>query len=260
MAGRAGTQKPTPSPKVTSSTGTPGKARATSRASTQTPKGAQPALSNTPAKKTLSKAVKASPRGTTTPTRLRSPAPLQVDPLAPHIDGEPLLRAEQCIALLQRRLIKPMSRGGPRGELTLTQYHALSFLASRGQASVSELKDILGVAQSTTSVLVDKLARLGLVEKQRDRRDHRLTCVVPLPKGLRMVQRYRKNAERNLLALSAVLGEGAVRDVFVALERALVATAPLEDPRVTRLADGDDEEEADDVDGTTEHPGLEAAE
>lgn len=172
-----------------------------------------------------------------------APAPLHVDPQAPHVDGEALLRAEQCVALLQRRLIKPMSRGGPRSELTLTQYHALSFLASRGQASVSELKDILGCAQSTTSVLVDKLARMGLVDKLRDRRDHRLACVVPLPKGLRMVQRYRKNAERNLLALRAHLGDHAVRDVFDALERALVATAPLEDPRVAASADDDDNDE-----------------
>jgi DNA-binding MarR family transcriptional regulator len=172
--------------------------------------------------------------------RVRPAIPLLVDPSAPAVDGEPFLRAEQCIALLQRRLIKPMSRGGPRGDLTLTQYHALSFLAARGQASVSELKDILGVAQSTTSVLVDKLGRMGLVEKQRDGRDHRLACVVPLPKGLRMVQRYRKNAERNLLALAAVLGDDAVREVFVALERALVATAPLEDPRVLRAVTIDD--------------------
>ncbi len=170
-----------------------------------------------------------------------SPAPLHVDPEAPHIDGEILLRAEQCVALLQRRLIKPMSRGGPRSDLSLTQYHALSFLAARGQASVSELKDILGCAQSTTSVLVDKLARMGLVDKLRDRRDHRLACVVPLPKGLRMVQRYRKNAERNLLALRAVLGEPALREVFDALERALVATAPLEDPRIAALVDDDDD-------------------
>jgi DNA-binding MarR family transcriptional regulator len=172
-----------------------------------------------------------------------APAPLHVDPLAPHVDGEALLRAEQCVALLQRRLIKPMSRGGPRSELTLTQYHALSFLAARGQASVSELKDILGCAQSTTSVLVDKLARMGLVDKLRDRRDHRLACVVPLPKGLRMVQRYRKNAERNLLALRAHLGEHAVRDVFEALERALVATAPLEDPRVAATGGDDDNDD-----------------
>lgn len=170
-------------------------------------------------------------------------APLHVDPQAPHVDGEALLRAEQCVALLQRRLIKPMSRGGPRSELTMTQYHALSFLAARGTASVSELKDILGCAQSTTSVLVDKLARMGLVDKLRDRRDHRLACVVPLPKGLRMVQRYRKNAERNLLALRAHLGEHAVRDVFDALERALVATAPLEDPRVAATADDDDNDD-----------------
>jgi len=183
--------------------------------------------------------------------RIRA-AQLVVDPRGPHVGEDAFVRAEQCIALLQRRLIKPMSRGGPRGDLTMTQYHALSFLAARGQASVTELKEMLGVAQSTTSVLVDKLARLGLVEKQRDRRDHRLTCVVPLPKGLRMVQRYRKNAERNLLGLAAVLGESAVRDVFQALEQAIVATTPLEDARVaravaeTRQYDGDQSDDDDD--------------
>ena len=123
--------------------------------------------------------------------------PLQVDPDAPKVDADSFLRAEQVIALLQRRLIKPMARGGPRIELTLTQYHALSFLAGRGQANVAELREMLGFAQSTTSVLVDKLQKLGLVDKRRDRRDNRVVLVVPLPKGLRMVQAYRKNAERN---------------------------------------------------------------
>ena len=156
--------------------------------------------------------------------------PLPVDPEGPAINGEPFVRAEQCVAVLQRRLIKPLSRGGPRSELTLTQYHALSFLAARGQASVTELKDMLGFAQSTTSVLVDKLAKLGLVEKRRDRRDHRVALVVPLPKGLRMIQRFRKNAEQNLCTLREALGEDAVRDVFEALERAVIATAPLENP------------------------------
>jgi DNA-binding MarR family transcriptional regulator len=204
-------------------------------------------------------------------------SPLHVDPDGPQINGEHLVRAEQSVALLQRRLIKPMSRGGPRSELTLTQYHALSFLASRGKASVTELKDMLGFAQSTTSVLVEKLARMGLVEKQRDRRDHRVACVVPLPKGLRMVQRYRKNAERNLLILLEHLGEAALRDVFEALERAVVATAPLENPAVVRAGlsadeadafyEGEEAEDADeygagvdDVDDVDEDDTLEAAE
>lgn len=200
-------------------------------------------------------------------------APLHVDPDGPQINGDLFVRAEQCVALLQRRLIKPMSRGGPRSELTLTQYHALSFLASRGKASVTELKDMLGFAQSTTSVLVEKLVRMGLVEKRRDRRDHRVACVVPLPKGLRMVQRYRKNAERNLLILFEHLGDAAVRDVFEALERAVVATAPLENPAVVRaglaaaeaeaLAEGDEGEEARYAEGDglgTDADALEAAE
>ena len=172
-------------------------------------------------------------------------SPLHVDAEGPQINGELFVRAEQSVALLQRRLIKPMSRGGPRSELTLTQYHALSFLASRGKASVTELKDMLGFAQSTTSVLVEKLSRMGLVEKRRDRRDHRVACVVPLPKGLRMVQRYRKNAERNLQILKEHLGEEAVRDVFEALERAVVATAPLENPALTRARLSDDDADAD---------------
>ena len=192
-------------------------------------------------------------------------APLHVDAEGPQVNGELFVRAEQSVALLQRRLIKPMSRGGPRSELTLTQYHALSFLASRGKASVTELKDMLGFAQSTTSVLVEKLVRMGLVEKRRDRRDHRVACVVALPKGLRMVQRYRKNAERNLQILLEHLGEGAVRDVFDALERAVVATAPLENPAVVRqgLAQAEAEAIAEERDGSEElgvDDTLEAAE
>ncbi|MCP4500201.1 MAG: winged helix-turn-helix transcriptional regulator [Deltaproteobacteria bacterium] len=154
--------------------------------------------------------------------------PLPIDALAPQVDGDHYLRAEQVIALLQRRLIKPMSRGGPRAELTMTQYHALSFLAARGDASVQELKNMLGFAQSTTSVLVEKLQKEGWVEKSRDRRDHRVVKVRPLPKGLRLVQRFRKNAESNLERLEELAGEQAVKDLFEALEKAAVATAMLE--------------------------------
>ncbi len=189
------------------------------------------------------------PRASKTAPRLAAKAatPLLVDPAAHEVDGHALVRAEQCVAVLQRRLIKPMGRGGPRGELTMTQYHALSFLAARGQASVSDLRDVLAVAQSTASVLVDKLAKLGLVEKTRDPRDHRVAAVVPLPKGLRMVQRYRKNAERNLLALTTVVGDAAVRELFAALELALVATAALEDPRVAVPATDTDDDDDDDA-------------
>lgn len=156
--------------------------------------------------------------------------PLSIDPSSTAVDGDELVRAEQCIALLQRRLIKPMGRGDQQAELTLTQYHAISFLAARGQATVAELKEVLAVAQSTTSVLVDKLQTMGLVEKQRDRKDQRVVNVVPLPKGLRLVQRYRKNAERNLAHLLEAAGEDAVRDVFEALEKAVVVTGLLERP------------------------------
>jgi DNA-binding MarR family transcriptional regulator len=160
---------------------------------------------------------------------VRVSRPLLVDPNSPAIDGDALLRAEQCLAILQRRLLKPLSRGGLSSDLTMTQYHALSLLAARGRASVSELKEMLGFAQSTTSELVLRLEKLGLVERERDANDRRIARVVPLPKALRLVQQFRKNAETNMMALHRVGGIEMVRDVFLALERAVIATAPLED-------------------------------
>lgn len=159
--------------------------------------------------------------------------PLDVDDGAPQIDGHAYVRAEQGIALLQRRLLKPFSCAGTRIDLTLTQYHALSFLASRGSATVSEMKAALGFAQSTTSTLVGRLVQQGLIEKSRHRNDHRMACIIPLPKGLRLVQRFRKNTERNLQILMAHLGEQALSDLFEALECAAGKTAPLENSVTT---------------------------
>lgn len=168
--------------------------------------------------------------------RAAATAALHVDPDGPELDGHSFVRAEQCIAVLQRRLLRPLSKGGPKSELTLTQYHLLSFLAARGRASVTEIRGVLGVAQSSASVLVDKLARAGLIEKRRDRADHRVTIVVALPKGLRLVQRYRKNAERNVQVLVRFAGENAARDLFDALERAIVAVTLLDElSRTKRL-------------------------
>ncbi len=154
--------------------------------------------------------------------------PLTIDPAWPALDGEAFVRAEQILALLQRRLIQPLSSGGPRSEPTLTQYHVLSFLATRGNATVSELTHVLGFAQSTTSALVDRLAKMGWVEKRRDSHDQRITRVLPLPKGLRVVQRYRKNAERSLIQLMEMAGPTAVRDLFDALSNASLACSILD--------------------------------
>ncbi len=154
--------------------------------------------------------------------------PLTIDPNWPALDGEAFVRAEQMLALLQRRLIQPLSSGGPRSEPTLTQYHVLSFLATRGEATVSELTHVLGFAQSTTSALVDRLQKMGWIEKRRDLRDQRITRILPLPKGLRVVQRYRKNAEKSLIQLQEMAGPKAVRDLFDALSNASLASSILD--------------------------------
>ncbi|MHB8393438.1 MAG: MarR family winged helix-turn-helix transcriptional regulator [Candidatus Dormibacteria bacterium] len=52
---------------------------------------------------------------------------------------------------------------------------ALTQIVLHGPMSVSALTEILGVALTTTSLLVTQLAETGLVERQEDVADHRRT-------------------------------------------------------------------------------------
>lgn len=79
-----------------------------------------------------------------------------------------------------------------RGELLQARHLAL-VLALNGKdgATITELRDVLGFAQSSTSELVDSAEQLELVERTKAEHDGRLTVVRLTPKGRRVLARRR---------------------------------------------------------------------
>jgi DNA-binding MarR family transcriptional regulator len=81
-----------------------------------------------------------------------------------------------------------------RNDLSYRQYSVLSAIETTGRLTVGDLSRKLGSAQSTTSEMVARLWRAGLITKTRSRKDSRIVELESTDKGLRMLKRRREQA------------------------------------------------------------------
>lgn len=72
---------------------------------------------------------------------------------------------------------RPLQAEIARGNLTGPQQSAMATLVHSGPMSLKELSTRLGLAHSTTSGIVDRLEKHGMVERQPDKADHRVTRI-----------------------------------------------------------------------------------
>jgi DNA-binding MarR family transcriptional regulator len=83
--------------------------------------------------------------------------------------------------------------GGKGVKLTFNQYRALTVIRELGECSVNDLANRLGIAQSTTSQLVDRLVKSGYVSREIFARDRR-RMVVKLSKSGSQIMERRKQS------------------------------------------------------------------
>lgn len=68
-----------------------------------------------------------------------------------------------------------------RSGLTMPQVSAITMLFDRGPLSLKDLSRELGLSHSTVSGIVDRLERRGLLHREVDERDRRLTRISITP-------------------------------------------------------------------------------
>ena len=81
-------------------------------------------------------------------------------------------------------------------ELSLLQAYALAHLYFKGPIKISDLCEHMMVSPGAGSQLVDRLEKLGMVERVADLEDRRVRKVVVLKKGEKFMQenfRFRQN-------------------------------------------------------------------
>jgi DNA-binding MarR family transcriptional regulator len=83
-------------------------------------------------------------------------------------------------------------------DLTMPQLKALFLAHAPGGASHSEIARALGVGVSTVTGIVDRLVEHGLVQRQTDSADRRLSRVVVTPAGTDLIDRLWSSRREQL--------------------------------------------------------------
>ena len=110
--------------------------------------------------------------------------------------------------------------------LTLQQLRCLTFLVVEGSATPLLLSELLAVSPATTTGLVDRLVRAGMVDRAPDSRDGRGKVLSPTRDGVRVVRRLMaSDVETDATLLQALTAEelDALRRGLAGLLRVLRA-------------------------------------
>jgi DNA-binding MarR family transcriptional regulator len=112
-------------------------------------------------------------------------------------------------------------------DLTLTQVKAIFTLAHERNATVGELARALGVGNAGTSILVDRLVRLGLAERADDPADRRRTIVRLSAGGESLVTELSQGRREQMHAVLAHLAPDDLRALARGLRAAAAAAETL---------------------------------
>lgn len=104
----------------------------------------------------------------------------------------------RLILKLSHQIVKNRGRRAQEMGLTAGQADCLRFFSSREGASVTELKDHLGVTHQTAQGLVRRMAAKGLLSSRRSQKDSRVLLVSLSPQGQALAQQIALRRERTM--------------------------------------------------------------
>ncbi len=126
---------------------------------------------------------------------------------------EPVDQIEELAQELMRRL-DLLSGSKVQEDISYGQYKVLSVIHNHGPISVGNLGRLVGSAQSTTSEMVARLTKSGLVTKVRGPYDGRVVMVELTDQGRQLLRRRRKRVREGYQTLFNRLSVGE-RDTFM---------------------------------------------
>ena len=133
-------------------------------------------------------------------------------------------RAAQIERLLQesgqvfRCLHSGQSQAWLSVDLTMPQLKALVHVVQGAHTTSSQVARALGVTLPTVTGIVDRLCEQGLVVRQEDPEDRRITRVVATPQAQELVRRLLRYRDERLTSLLASLDRDQLATVARAFE------------------------------------------
>ncbi|MBN1269349.1 MAG: MarR family transcriptional regulator [Kiritimatiellae bacterium] len=95
-----------------------------------------------------------------------------------------------------RRLMQHEQSDVMHGVLTEPQFWGLEFLREHGPCPVHQLADALHLQLSSTSGLVDRLAKMGMVRREHGKKDRRVVFISLTVEGKKTVKEVLEQKKR----------------------------------------------------------------
>ena len=111
-------------------------------------------------------------------------------------------------------------------DLTLAQLKAVFLLRRAQPRTLTDLALALGISLTSASALVERLVRLGMVERSADVSDRRQVQIELSPDGASLVERLERQSRGELLAALGRMGEPGLASLETGLTELLAAVRP----------------------------------
>lgn len=121
------------------------------------------------------------------------------------------------------RLLRVNTHPVRRGEITPEQYWLLKLLNKRGELSIGELAEALGVTGSSVTTACKRLEKAGLLrrERQGDGQDERVVLVTLTTQGREQIEAWQQERRVALIQMLAPLTSTEQDELQRLLERIL---------------------------------------
>ena len=115
------------------------------------------------------------------------------------------------------------------GRISFPQLWALGYLTHTSAATMRALAHTMRARESTTTGLVDRMSRMGLVRRVRSKKDRRVVYVEPTAKGRRVLDDINRQREETIKSLFKNL-PGCDRTKYLEILEKILAEIPPPPP------------------------------
>ncbi len=122
-------------------------------------------------------------------------------------------RLADFVLFTQRSCILNLSKELNRGKLSYPQFFLLTYLSSEEYLTMTDIAKKMGHSTAAATGLVDRIEKLGYVERVHALEDRRKIMVRITSKGTEMVSHMRKEIATDLAGILSLMDEEAAEAV-----------------------------------------------
>lgn len=115
-------------------------------------------------------------------------------------------KLDEMMPHIVRRMHRELARSLQEG-ITANQFFVMKMIADRGQMTVSEVAEAVNVSLSAVTSLVDRLCKVGMIERRRSEDDRRVVWLELTEAGREMVNVCQEGRRRVMQRYLAQLEE-----------------------------------------------------